>query len=595
MTTRIRRRDFLRYAAATAVAASVPRAGRSDVFAATPDEIDRVFPQGLASGDPTPNSVILWTRVEGAAATETVLYEVALDPRFRRLVATGQIPAEAAGDHTVKLNVVGLAPYTTYYYRFTALGVTSVTGRTKTAPRPNQDVPVRFAFASCQDFIGRYYHAWRALVEKEEDVDFVLFLGDYIYESGGGAPGSDRRIDLPDGLAIGGGSVALTLADYRTLYKRYRSDPYLKAAHQRFAFVTTWDDHEFANDCWQDHATDFSEARGDEKSTSRREAADQAWFEFQPVDVPFDADASYPDDIRIFRSVRYGRHVELFVVDGRFYRADHLIPEGPVDLTVGKFAANSSLGSRNFVLKSAFDEREAGARPTLLGAAQKSWLIDAVKRSDASWKFLGNDVQMAQMAVDLSQFDKLPAQYRAAFYISTDQWDGYRSERAEILQALADVDNLVSLAGDIHAFYAGELHVDFDRPSRPVAVEFVVAGITSTSLQEEIEITVAGNPTLAALGLADLVPLADRIISDTNPHNVYAKSLSNGIAIVDVDRGRAIEVEFLLIDDVLSPDWDGSIERVRFRVEDGVARIQQGRRPLLRTPRIPTLRRLRLS
>src|SRR5581483_12301112 len=186
MTTRIRRRDFLRYAAATAVAASVPRAGRSDVFAATPDEIDRVFPQGLASGDPTPNSVILWTRVEGAAATETVLYEVALDPRFRRLVATGQIPAEAAGDHTVKLNVVGLAPYTTYYYRFTALGVTSVTGRTKTAPRPNQDVPVRFAFASCQDFIGRYYHAWRALVEKEEDVDFVLFLGDYIYESGGG-------------------------------------------------------------------------------------------------------------------------------------------------------------------------------------------------------------------------------------------------------------------------------------------------------------------------------------------------------------------------------------------------------------------------
>src|SRR5262249_30744524 len=161
---------------------------------------------------------------------------------------------------------------------------------------------------------------------------------------------------------------------------------------------------------------------------------------------------------------------------------------------------------------------------TLLGAEQKAWLIEAIRSSRASWKIIGNDLQMAQQAVDLERFDKLPAQYRAKFYFSVDQWDGYRSERAEIFQALSGVKNLVSVAGDIHAFYAGELHVDFDDPSRPVAVEFVVAGITSSSLQEETASEVASNPTLSALGLGDLVPLTDRIIAETNPHNVYADS-----------------------------------------------------------------------
>jgi alkaline phosphatase D len=604
MTPRFDRRDFLRIAAATVVATGAPRLARAGNLGSPSkvEDIDRVFPQGVASGDPRPDSVILWTRIDGVASAEAVTYEVALDDRFRRIVASGTFTTGPERDYTVKLKPVGLRPFTTYYYRFQALGVTSVIGRTKTAPSSNQDVPVRFAFASCQDFVGRYYHAWRALAEAADPVDFVVHLGDYVYESGvhaAAAADQPRQIVLPDGLPLGDSPDtnlrAVTLADYRALYKQYRSDEHLKRAHQLYPFLVVWDDHEFANDCWQDHATDFSEARGDEKSTSRREVADQAWFEFQPADVPYDEDASYPDDIRIYRSFRYGKHVELFLVDGRYYRSDHVIPEGPLDLSVGKFAENSSLGSRNFVLKSGFDAREAAARPTLLGAEQKAWLIDGLTDSDASWKFFGSDVQLAQMAIDLSGFEQLPDQFRNQFYFSVDQWDGYRSERAEILRAASEAGNVVALAGDIHAFYASELQVDFDRPGRPAAVEFVVAGISSASVQEETQAVVDATPTLAALGLGALVPLVDQLLRQASPHYVYAKSLSYGIAVIDVQRGRAIEVDFLLIDDVSRPRWNGDLERVRFRVESGSTRIQRTRIPLPTRRRLPLFRRLVLG
>lgn len=592
MTTRIHRRDFLRLAVVTVAASAVPLAGCGDTSSAQPVSTDpadvaRVFPQGIASGDPSPESVILWTRVEGAAAGDRIAYEIALDEAFTQVVARGETSTDADRDHTVRIKPVGLSPYTTYWYRFVGLGVASPIGRTKTAPEPGQDVPVRFAFASCQDFVGRWYHSWRALVERHpDDLDFVVHLGDYVYETDGDPDfqtvGGDRAIKLPDGLPLGdspeSGRAALTLADYRSIYRQYRSDEWLRRAHQLYPFVNVWDDHEFANDSWQDHATHFNEKQGDEKSPAQREAADRAWFENQPADVVFDEAASYPDDIRIYRGLRFGRHVEMFMIDDRYYRDDHLVPEGPADLSVGKFAANSSLGSRNFVLKSGFDEREAAARPTLLGAAQKDWLLGGVAASDATWKILGSGVQLSQMAVDLSSFELLPAQFKAKFYFSCDQWDGYRSERADLLRRLAPGGNLVSIAGDIHAFYASELHVDFDAPSAvPAAVEFVVAGISSASVQEITQATVDSNPTLSALGLGSLVGRFDSILADSNPHNVFANSLANGVAVMTVDRASAIEVEFLQVPPsaVREASWDGAVQVARFRVAGGSNRIQK--------------------
>lgn len=581
----LRRREFLRLAAATVVATSAPKLSAcSDARAgSSPEDIDRVFPQGIASGDPRPDSVVLWTRVGEATGPVLVLYEVALDEGFRQVVATGEIETDETRDHTVKLKPVGLEPFATYYYRFTALGVTSPVGRTKTAPTPEQDAGVRFAFASCQDFVGRYYHSWEALLTEEAEVDFVLFLGDYIYETTGDpqfqTPDEARRIELPDGLPLDdspdGNRAALTLADYRALYRQYRRDPHLKRVHQLYPFIVKWDDHEFANDAWQDHATDFAESRGDEKSTARREAADRAWWEYQPADVFYDETASYPEDIRIYRALRYGRHVDLLLIDGRYHRADHLIPEGPVDLSIGKFAANSALGSRNFVLKSEFDAREAAARPSLLGATQKAWLLDALRSSDATWKFLASDVQLAQMALDLSPFELLPEQFRNLFYLSVDQWDGYRSERAELLREASAIDGVVALAGDIHAFYASELYEDFDAPTTPAAVEYVVAGISSSPLQEIVQNVVDSTPTLSALGLGDLVPQLDSVLLGTNPHYRYAKSLAHGIAIVDVQGAEAIEVTFLHIANVRTPERQDEVERVRFRTPAGSRRVER--------------------
>jgi alkaline phosphatase D len=585
MARRIRRRDFLQLMAVSVAVSAVPSfTGCSDSGGggSSPEDIERTFPQGIGSGDPRPDRVVLWTRVEaGGGEPIDVDFEVATDESFSGIVAHGSVTTNAERDFTVKIVPIGLAAFTTYFYRFTAAGVTSRTGRTKTAPTEDQDVPVRFAFASCQDFVGRYYHAWRVLTEQEEPVDFVLFLGDYIYETTGDPsvqpPDPARQIVLPDGLPLGESTtenlVAFTLADYRALYKQYRSDPDLKRVHELYPFISIWDDHEFANDCWQDHATDFNEARGDEKEPERRQAADRAWFEFQAVDVIYHEDAAYPDDIQIYRTFRFGRHVDLILTDERYYRSDHVIPEGPVDLSVGKFAANSSVGSRNLLLKSGFDPREASAAPTMLGETQKQWLIDKLTGSSATWKLWGNEVQLWQMLIDLSGFEMVPAQFRDRFYFSVDQWDGYRSERSEILAAIAGTPNVVALTGDIHAFYAADLYVDFDNPDTPVAVELVCAGISSASVQEETQQTIDASPTLKALGLGDLVPMFDDIVNATNPAYLrYGKSLVNGVATLDV-RADAIEAVFLEIGNVRSPDFDGNVERVRLRCASGTNRV----------------------
>ena len=157
--------------------------------------------------------------------------------------------------------------------------------------------------------------------------------------------------------------------------------------------------------------------------------------------------------------------MELFLTDQRYYRDDHVIPEGPTDLSVAKLVENSAVGARIFLLKSGFDPKEAAAKPSMLGAEQKAWFLGAVKASTATWKVWGSEVQLAQMVVNLSSFPMVPAPFNDLFYLTVDQWDGYRTERAEILGALKDVENLVVVTGDIHAFYASELHVDFDAPS----------------------------------------------------------------------------------------------------------------------------------
>jgi len=608
MTSRIARREFLAGLVVTVAVSPLGVGCSSDddggttpgvKYSTDPADQLAVFPQGIASGDPKPDSVILWTRVapKSGSGSVKVIYEIATDEAFKSIIAKGELTADDASDHTLRVKPTGLSAYTSYFYRFKAEKVISPTGRTKTAPAADQDVPVRFAFASCQDFVGRYYHAWKAFLEQEDPVDFVLWLGDYIYETNGDpdfqTSTPDRTVTIQDGIEIVKGvKAASSLADYRGLYRQYRSDENLRAAHAAFPFICIWDDHEFANDSWQDHSTDFNEKKGDEKSTERRENANQAWFEYQAADVTFEADKTFPEDLVIYRTLRYGKHVELFLTDQRSYRDDHCIPEGaattdkpagapsdvPTYAEAGKLSANSALGTRNFCKKPGFDKIEAFVKPTMLGDKQKSWLIDGMKASTATWKMWGNETQLLQMTVDLS-LPGVPILFQGIWYLTVDQWDGFRTERKEVLEALSAVENLVVLTGDIHAFYAGELYPDFDAPgAKPMGVEYVCAGISSSPFQEIVANQVLN---LDPDGNFGLKPLAtdkakfDAAVQSANPHYKHVEGFSHGIAVVDVNGATDIEVTFLGVADVKTKTFDGTVTRSRYKTAAGTNKIEK--------------------
>jgi alkaline phosphatase D len=316
------------------------------------------FPQSIASGDPRPSSVILWARIDdpGEAGDLALELEVARDEAFSERVALDGEPhlalvAEAAFDRCVKVKVKELEPATTYYYRFVyTKGEThhvSRVGRTRTAPAEDADVKVRFAYVSCQDRIGRYYTTYGALAAQE--LDFFVHLGDYIYETTGDPSfqeaGSERTITFTDtagALALGTEDrryyAARSLSNYRELYRYYRSDVLLQAVHEKTPMIATWDDHEFSNDAFGATGTYFND-REDETDVLRRKAANQAWFEYMPVDYRedefrYDPQAAFPGDIEIWRDFRFGRHVHLVMVDVRTYRSDHVVPEGAFPGTI---------------------------------------------------------------------------------------------------------------------------------------------------------------------------------------------------------------------------------------------------------------------
>ena len=262
------------------------------------------------------------------------------------------------------------------------------------------------------------------------------------------------------------------------------------------------------------------------------------------------------------------------MTDERYYRSDHVVPEGPPYLPTGKPAESSIVGSRYFVRRDGFDPLEAAVRPTMLGAAQKAWLVDAMTASTATWKVWANEVQMYEMALDLGNLPVVPPLLDYGVYVSADQWDGYRTERREILGALqaAGVQNLIVCTGDIHSFWAAELHVDFGAPSpTPVGVEYVTAGISSSSLQG----------ILSSFILADSVlsPIADAItdelegaLLETNPHLRHADADAYGFALVRLDAARA-EVTLVEVGAPTDPTYRGVVIRAGFQTIAGPSRV----------------------
>jgi alkaline phosphatase D len=364
------RRDFLRAVVVVATPGSLVGCGDGDPLSFTPEAPyaptgSPYFPQSVASGDPRPNSVVLWTRVEDESlpgADLPVVLEVSVDEAFAELVpleggSSLALTARAGSDGALKVRVENLEPGQTYFYRFSYVRgeerFSSRTGRTRTAPDPDADVALRFAVVSCQDFDGKYFHLLRHAAQQELDV--VVHLGDYVYETASAdASGRAVRFRDPDAaLPLGDGRLAAqSLDNYRDLYKTYRGDPDLQRLHELLPFVMVPDDHEFSNDCHGASAT-YTDGRENEEDFVRRRNADQAWFEFMPFDDvesparALEVDAPFPEDLGLFRSFVFGRHLELVLTDLRRYRPDHLVPEDafPGSVFLTEAALSALLGS----------------------------------------------------------------------------------------------------------------------------------------------------------------------------------------------------------------------------------------------------------
>jgi alkaline phosphatase D len=338
--------------------------GCSEETTVDPAEASRkYFPQSVASGDPRPDSVVLWTRAvdaeHGHAAGDTTLtLEVSTEEGFGQLVLKKDgLRALAAHDNAIKVKVTNLQPRTTYYYRFIfehdGERYSSPVGRTRTAPAAGDDVPVKFVFASCQDYVGRYFNSWSRLLQLNEDLDFIVFLGDYIYETTGDPAFQstntlrDVNFSEPEGALVQTNGIfqylaAASLSNYRDLYKNLRSDPVFQKVHERYPFIVMWDDHEFTDDSWRDHAT-YEDGRRPEQQPERRRNAERAFFEYVPIDavpsgagegaIDVNAEPRWPET-RIYRDFEYGKNLRLIVTDYRTYRPDHLVPEDAYPGTV---------------------------------------------------------------------------------------------------------------------------------------------------------------------------------------------------------------------------------------------------------------------
>ena len=339
-----------------------------------------LFPQSVASGDPTPSSVILWTRVADSSlstnAPDPVLsLEVASDPGFATVVfSRTNLLARRTFDFCVKTKVAGLSPRTRYYYRFGYAGQFSPTGRTQTAPAANDPAPVRFAYLSCQDYIGRYYNTLAELATRDADnIDFVVHLGDYIYETVNDASFQNTNLfrqirfrDLAGAKNIGGAGspvyAASSLDNYRQLYETYHSDPVLQDLHERVPMINIWDDHEYANDCYGANSTD-SAGRINEFDPARRQRAEQAFFEFIPIDQGYDDQGVnigpsmlFPN-ARIYRDLSFGSLVDLFLTDYRSYHPSPLIAADafPATIVMTEEVVSNFFGPSWTVARASFD------------------------------------------------------------------------------------------------------------------------------------------------------------------------------------------------------------------------------------------------
>ncbi|MFF6997094.1 alkaline phosphatase D family protein [Streptomyces sp. NPDC008313] len=530
-----RRRTVVKAAAATAVlaplAAAIPaRAAEAPAFL-----------HGVASGDPLPDGILLWTRVtpdpdatpgSGRGRDTEVSWTVATDKAFTTIVAKGTTTASAATDHTVKADIRGLEPATDYFFRFSAGGTDSPVARTRTAPAADAAVTgMRFGVVSCANWEAGYFAPYRHLAARG-DLDAWLHLGDYIYEYKSGEYTARGTVVRPHAPA----HEILTLADYRTRHGRYKTDPDLQALHHKAPVVAIWDDHEFADNAWSGGAVNHTE--GAEGTWSARQAAaKQAYFEWMPVRPAIEGTT--------YRRLRFGKLADLSLLDLRSFRSQQ---------------ASTGSGS--------VDDPDR----TLTGRAQLDWLKAGLAASDTTWRLVGNSVMVSPFSVGslpaslLKPLAKLLGLPQEGIALNTDQWDGYTDDRRELLAHLRSrsIRNTVFLTGDIHMAWANDVPVDAGTYplSASAATEFVVTSMTSDNLDDIVKVP---EGTVSAVA-APLIRAANRHVHwvDTDRH---------GYGVLDLTAERA-QMDYYVLSDRTDPAATSSWVR-SYRTRSGTQKIER--------------------
>jgi alkaline phosphatase D len=476
-------------------------------FAANP------FTLGVASGEPWEDSVVLWTRLAPdalngggmSAASVEVKWELASDEQMKIIVASGMAVAAAELGHAVHVEVFGLQPARWYWYRFMVGNEVSPIGRTRTAPAPGVLAErFNFAFASCQHYETGWYTAYKHMCE--ENLDLVVFLGDYIYEYGA-IDGRVRKHNSPE---------IMGLNDYRNRYALYKGDALLQRAHAQFPWVVTWDDHEVANNYAGLHVP--TQKTGVEM---RRAAAYQAFFEHQPLRPSQLRQGPYMDS---YRDLSFGRLIEMQVLDTRQFRTPQPCGDGTKEACAEVFDTQA----------------------TILGRAQKRWLMRNLDRSSARWNVLAQQVMMTPLDMEPGPMRKF----------SMDKWSGYNVETKQLMQFLAarKPSNPIVLTGDIHSNWVTELKADFDKPESAV----LGAEFTGTSISS------AGD------GM-DTRPTTEKVIAE-NPHLKFYNG-QRGYVRCAVTREKW-QTDYRVVPFVTKPDAPVST-RASFVVENGRAGVKR--------------------
>jgi alkaline phosphatase D len=673
---RISRRRFFETAAALGAGAVLARtAGAASTN--TWHERRDLFPEGVASGDPDSTSVMLWTRRPFAdgRATARLTVEVASDRDFNAVVATTAVNVLVQSDWTARVLVGGLKPASEYFYRFVdADGNGSRLGRTLTAPADDDLRPVRFAFVSCQNANQGAQNAYRRMIWEDERaapadrLGFVLHLGDFIYEivwypEDRPQGMYDRRIrDIvryANGEKISDFHLPTTTDDYRAVYKAYLHDPDIQDARARFPFVAMWDNHEFSWQGWQS----IQAFNGKERPAQTfKVSANQAWFEFHPArvkkptasletfdppavsNVPvteFDADGlgTEPNNLKAiasltgYRALRYGGNVDLLITDQHSYRSEEPTghPEAaklgleeysqffPEEAQIVLDAGRTANGGKppatlKFGNAEIANYRKDSPPQSILGAAQKTWFLERLRTSRATWKIWGNTQALIDMRVDPQN---LPAGV-------TKPWPGgyagfgggepatAYSEKAEVYDLVAreGITGFAAVSGDRHSFWAG-LAAKALPPAKfePVGIAFVTGSISAPGMVESLEHRLPKTDPLRPLFLADreggkyeatvnlmlhhgvrtaldyarngdLAKARALRNPDSAPHVAFVDMGGHGYAVVRASADR-LDTEFVCIPRPLerSPTEDGG--PLRYRVVHSARLWARGERPVL--------------